>query len=301
MSTNPRLNFPNGMLAGQTAIITGAAQGIGAETATILSREGCKVVIADIDAAKAEKTADAVKSDGGAAIAVAGDITDDEAINELVQRAVEFGGGKIHILINNAGYAWDDPIEKIQNKQWETIIALHNTAPFKLIRAAAPYFMVKDGDDRSIVNISSTSGVYGNAGQASYALAKAGLVGLTKTVAQEWGPQYGVRANSTYTTSTTGSDVGADIVLLIAVAFGAIKTRLTQAPAGEYVVRPDGTKHAVGFHGGYDEEEKWVRDIPLRRIGSPTDAGRAILAAVSPLFSYVTGQTIMVTGGRGGM
>ncbi|KAM0187486.1 hypothetical protein ACHAPI_011121 [Fusarium lateritium] len=97
--------------------------------------------------------------------------------------------------------------------------------------------MLKDGEPRSIVNISSTSGVYGNAGQASYALAKAGLIGLTKTVAQEWGPEYGVRANT--------------------VAFGTIKTRLTQAPAGEFVVRPDGIKHAVGFHGGYDEEDKW--------------------------------------------
>ncbi|KAH6871225.1 hypothetical protein B0T10DRAFT_261363 [Thelonectria olida] len=281
MSVNPRLNFPRGMLAGQTAIITGAAQGIGAETAAILAREGCKVVIADIDSAKASKTAEAINSDGGAAIAVAGDITNNEAIDKLVKKAAEFSGGKIHIIINNAGYAWDDPIDKIQDKQWDTIIALHNTAPFKLIRAAAPYFMVKDGEPRSIVNISSTSGIHGNAGQASYALAKAGLVGLTKTLAQEWGPEYGVRANT--------------------VAFGAIKTRLTQAPVGEYVVKPDGMKHAVGFHGGYDEEEKWVGDIPLRRIGSPTDAGQAILAVVSPLFSYVTGQTIMVAGGRGGM
>lgn len=78
----------------------------------------------------------------------------------------------------------------------ETIIELHNTSPFKLVREAAPYFMVKDGESRSVVNISSTSGIYGNAGQASYALAKAGLVGLTKTIAQEWGPEYGVRANS---------------------------------------------------------------------------------------------------------
>ncbi|KAL4808366.1 putative 3-oxoacyl-reductase [Aspergillus unguis] len=279
--TPPRLNFPQGMLAGQTAIITGAAQGIGAETALLFSREGCRVVIADLDAKKAQATADAIIQDGGAAIAVAGDITTNEAIKELVQRTAEFGGGKIHIIVNNAGYAWDDPIDKIEDNQWETVITLHNTAPFKLIREAAPFFMLKDGEPRSIVNISSTSGIYGNAGQASYALAKAGLVGLTKTVAQEWGPEYGVRANT--------------------VAFGAIKTRLTQAPAGEYVTRPDGTKHSVGFKGGYDEEEKWVGDIPLRRIGTPTDAGRAILGVVSPLFSYVSGQTIMVTGGRGGM
>ncbi|CAK7234695.1 hypothetical protein SBRCBS47491_009036 [Sporothrix bragantina] len=274
----PKLNFPGGMLAGQTAIITGAAQGIGAETALLFSREGCRVVIADIDATKAEATAQSIIADGGAALAVAGDITSNECIEELVQKAATFGGGKLHILVNNAGYAWDDPIEQIKDKQWDTIISLHNTAPFKLIRAAAPYFMVKDGEPRCIVNISSTSGIYGNAGQASYALAKAGLVGLTKTVAQEWGPEYGVRANT--------------------VAFGAIKTRLTQKPTGDFIVRPDGEKHAVGFHGGYDEEEKWVGDIPLRRIGTPTDAARAVLGVVSPLFSYMTGQ---VSGGRGGM
>ncbi|KAM5350792.1 hypothetical protein ACJ41O_007297 [Fusarium nematophilum] len=278
MSASPQLNFPQGMLAGKTAIITGAAQGIGAETAAVMAREGCKVVIADLDGEKAEKTAQAINADGGVAIAVAGDITQSQVITNLVQQTAKFSGGKIHIVINNAGYAWDDPIEKIQDKQWDTIIALHNTAPFKLIREAAPYFMVRDGESRSIVNISSTSGIYGNAGQASYALAKAGLVGLTKTLAQEWGPEYGVRVNT--------------------VAFGAIKTRLTQAPSGEYVVRPDGTKHAVGFHGGYDEEEKWVGDIPLGRIGTPTDAAQAILAVVSPLFSYVTGQTIMVSATR---
>ncbi|KAJ0415940.1 hypothetical protein BJY00DRAFT_317402 [Aspergillus carlsbadensis] len=277
----PRLNFPQGMLAGQTAIVTGAAQGIGAETAVVLSREGCKVVIADLDDEKARATAAAINADGGSALAVAGDITNNEVIQALVRKAGEFGGGKIHILVNNAGYAWDDPVHKIGDKQWETVIGIHNTAPFKLIREAAPYFMVNDGEPRSVINVSSTSGIYGNAGQASYALAKAGLVGLTKTIAQEWGPVYGVRANT--------------------VAFGAIKTRLTQAPTGEFVTRPDGSRHPVGFQGGYDEADKWEGDIPLRRIGTPTNAARAILAVVSPLFSYVTGQTIMVTGGRGGM
>lgn len=116
--------------------------------------------------------------------------------------------------------------------------------------------MVKDGEPRSIVNISSTSGIHGNAGQASYALAKAGLVGLSKTLAQEWGPEYGVRVNSMETT-VQGSRLAALIVPSTAVAFGAIKTRLTVAPSGEYVTRPDGTNHSVGFSGGYDEEKKW--------------------------------------------
>lgn len=274
----PRLNFPQGLLAGHVAIITGSGQGIGAETARVFAREGCKVVISDIDAAKAEATAKEINEDGGSAISVAGDVLDSAYIDRLVKETAEFGGGKIHIIVNNAGYAWDDAIEKINDKQWELIISLHNTAPFRLIRAAAPHFMVKDGESRSIINISSTSGIHGNAGQASYALAKAGLVGLTKTIAKEWGPEYGVRAN--------------------AVAFGAIKTRLTQAPKGEFVIRPDGTKHSVGFYGGYDEEEKWISDIPLRRIGTVTDAARSVLAVASPLFSYISGQTLMVTGGQ---
>ncbi|KAI8937412.1 hypothetical protein NX059_005137 [Plenodomus lindquistii] len=141
MAARPSLNFPHGMLAGQTAIITGAAQGIGAETAAILAREGCKIVIADLDAgtfcsvkrygarsiliqdsAKAERTAEAINSDGGKAIAVAGDITNNEAVDKLVLKAAAFGDGKIHIIINNAGYAWDDPIDKIQDKQWGELL-----------------------------------------------------------------------------------------------------------------------------------------------------------------------------------
>ncbi|EKG20058.1 Short-chain dehydrogenase/reductase SDR, partial [Macrophomina phaseolina MS6] len=167
------------------------------------------------------------------------------------------------------------------DKQWNTILALHNTAPFKLIRAAAPYFRVKDGAPRNIINISSTSGLHGNAGQANYALAKAGVVGLTKTIAKEWGPAFGVRANT--------------------VAFGHIATRLTAAKEdGAFVTTPDGERVALGIprKQGAGRAEGGYPDIPLGRPGSATEAASAVLAVASPLFGYVSGQTISVTGGR---
>lgn len=162
-------------------------------------------------------------------------------------------------------------------------MALHCTAPFKLVRAAAAYFRVKDGESRNIINISSTSGLHGNAGQANYAMAKAGVTGLTKTIAKEWGPQFGVRANT--------------------VAFGYIMTRLTAAKEeGAFVTTPDGEKVALGIPGrGKATGEAGnaaFKDIPLGRAGTATEAASAILAVASPLFSYVNGQTLSVTGGR---
>jgi len=215
---------------------------------------------------------------------VPGDLLKDEYINELIKKAAEFGNGKIHIIVNNAGFTWDGVIHKTTDKQWDTILALHCGAPFKITRAAAPYFRVKDGEPRNIINISSTSGLHGNAGQVNYSLAKAGVVGLTKTIAKEWGPLFGVRANT--------------------VAFGYIKTRLTAAKeAGATQVLPDGTKVALGIPGAQQAAQgrnaDKVPDIPLQnRPGTATEAASAVLAVASPLFGYVTGQTISVTGGR---
>ncbi|KAK1079585.1 hypothetical protein LTR33_006256 [Friedmanniomyces endolithicus] len=277
------LNFPKGMLAGQVAIVTGSGQGIGAETARLFANEGAKVVISDIDAAKAKKVADDINASGGQAVAIPGDMLDDKYLTELVKKTAEFGNGKINIIVNNAGYTWDGVIHKTTDKQWDTIIALHNTQPFKLVRAASPYFRVKDGAPRSIVNISSTSGLHGNAGQANYALAKAGVTGLTKTIAKEWGPAFGVRANT--------------------VAFGFIMTRLTAAKEeGAFVTTPDGEKVALGIpqaqKAAREDGDAAFKDIPLGRPGTATEAASAILAVVSPLFSYVSGQTLSVTGGR---
>jgi len=274
------LNYPKGMLAGQVAIITGSGQGIGAEAARLFANEGAKVVVQDIDATKAQAVAKSINDNGGTATAIPGDMLDANYINDLVKKAAKFGNGKIHIIVNNAGFTWDAVIHKMTDKQWDTILALHNTAPFKLVRAAAPYFRVKDGEPRCIVNISSTSGVNGNAGQANYGLAKAGVLGLTKTIAKEWGPQFGVRA--------------------ITVAFGHIATRLTAAKEeGAFATTSTGEKIPLGI----PQKQKDARgdahaDIPLRRPGTATEAASVILAAASPLFSYVSGETIMVTGGR---
>ncbi|KAL6702412.1 hypothetical protein ACN47E_002054 [Coniothyrium glycines] len=276
------LNYPKGMLAGQTAIITGSGQGIGAEAAKLFAKEGAKVVVADVDAKKADGIAKEINDFGGSAIAVAGDVLNDAYIKELIKKAAEFGGGKIHIIVNNAGYTWDGVIHKMTDKQWHTIVDLHGTAPFKIVREAAPYFRVKDGEPRNIINISSTSGVNGNAGQINYALAKAGVTGMTKTIAKEWGPQFGVRANT--------------------VAFGHIQTRLTAAKeAGAFVTTADGEKIALGIPEAQKAAAKGMEhiDIPLRRPGTATEAASAVLAVASPLFSYVNGETIKVTGGRG--
>ncbi|TKA28422.1 hypothetical protein B0A50_03889 [Salinomyces thailandicus] len=278
------LNYPKGMLVGQVAIITGSGQGIGAEAARLFAKEGAQVVVSDIDAGKSKSVADDINSAGGKAIAVPGDMLDDAYLGELVKKTTEFGNGKIHIIVNNAGFTWDGVIHKTTDKQWDTILALHCTAPFKLVRAAAPYFRVKDGEPRSIVNISSTSGVHGNAGQANYALAKAGVTGLTKTIAKEWGPAYGVRANT--------------------IAFGHIATRLTAAKEeGAFITTPDGEKVALGIPQAQKQARAGAgdayKDIPLGRPGTATEAASSVLAVVSPLFSYVSGQTISVTGGRG--
>ncbi|THZ52374.1 NAD(P)-binding protein [Aureobasidium pullulans] len=277
------LNYPRGLLAGQVAIVTGAGQGIGAETARLFANEGAKVVISDIDADKANAVAKSINEIGGKALAVAGDMLDDAYLMTLISKTAEFGEGKIHIIVNNAGFTWDGVIHKTTDKQWDTIMSLHVSAPFKLVRAAAPYFRVKDKAPRNIINISSTSGLHGNAGQANYAAAKAAVTGLTKTIAKEWGPAFGVRCNT--------------------VAFGHIATRLTAAKEeGAFVTTPDGEKIALGIPGaqkkGREEGAGAFKDIPLGRPGTATEAAGAILGVVSPYFSYVSGQTISVTGGR---
>ncbi|KAA8914318.1 short-chain dehydrogenase [Sphaerosporella brunnea] len=271
--------FSQGMLANQTAIVTGAGQGIGAETAVLFAKEGARVVVADLDASKAAETVKRITDAGGQAVAVAGDIMEQATIDRIINEAARLGGGKIHHIVNNAGFTWDGVIHKTTDKQWDMIMNLHTRAPFMLVRAAAPYFRVKDGESRSITNVSSTSGIHGNAGQANYATAKMGILGLTKTIAKEWGPAFGVRANT--------------------VAFGTVATRLTQEKEAGAFAEVGGERIALGIPKAQQKAAQGYQLVPLRRAGTPVEAAMSILMLASPLSSYVSGHCLEVTGGMG--
>ncbi|KAI9276033.1 hypothetical protein BY458DRAFT_506856 [Sporodiniella umbellata] len=287
MSATDRLNnvmghltksSPQGLLAGEVAIITGSGQGIGKSCAEYFAREGAWVVVTDIDAAKSDQVAADINAAGGKAISISGDILDPAFPERLIEDTVK-QFGKLNHIVNNAGFTFDGMIHKITDKQWDLMIAVHNTAPFKIIRAAAKYLRKKDGANKSIVNISSTSGLHGNVGQANYATAKAGVVGLTKTIAKEWG-MFGVRCNT--------------------VAFGWVDTRLTRAKESGASIEVNGQKVALGIPtGNKPSSVNPFADIPLGRAGNADEVAGSVLALCSPLTSYVTGHTLEVTGGRG--
>lgn len=271
-----------GLLDNKIALITGSGRGIGAATAELFAAHGAKVVVTDIDLAPAEATAAKITSAGGAAIAVAADVTDDGGIEELVGTTVNTYGG-VDILVNNAGYTWDGMMHKMSDAQWEAMLAVHLTAPFKIIRACVPFMREaakreKDAGEsvkaRKIINISSTSGTRGNVGQANYSAGKAGILGLTKTLAKEWGG-FNIQVN--------------------AVAFGFIETRLTQADeSGDFTER-EGKRIKLGIPDQMRQMAFMM--IPAGRAGTPEEAAGAVLFFASELSNYVSGQVLEVTGG----
>jgi len=287
LSSVPTAASSGGLLAGQVAIITGSGQGIGAATAKLFAKEGAKIVVTDLDAAKSNGIAEEIRRDGGQAISVPGDVTDAAVPDKLLKSAVE-SFGKINILVNNAGYTWDGMLQNITDAQWEAILKVHNTAPFRLIRAATPYMrdqakkeIQEKGvtqEPRCIINVSSTSGLHGNVGQANYATAKMGIVGLTKTVAKEWGP-FNIRCNT--------------------VAYGFIDTRLTQAKSKGATIQVEGKQVALGMPDVPGAAEKKAAMIPLGRNATVDEAAGAMLLLASPHASYITGHTLEVTGGAG--
>jgi len=266
------------MLEGKVALITGAARGIGQATAELFARHGARLVLNDMDEAPLRESAAALERMGAETALCAGSVTDREFPQRWIATALD-RFGRIDILVNNAGITWDSVIHKMTDEQWDLIVDIHLKAPFRIIRAAAPYlretakFEALRGTVpcRKIINVSSTSGVAGNAGQANYAAAKMGIVGLTKTVAKEWG-QFNITCN--------------------AVAYGFIDTRLTQD-------KEKGESAAPGIALGIPKQsrELVLRQIPLGRAGKPEDAAGPVLFLASPLSDYVTGAVILVTGG----
>jgi 3-oxoacyl-[acyl-carrier protein] reductase len=272
-----------GVLDGKAAIVTGSARGIGRATAELLVSQGAQVLINDLDGDVATQAAGEI--DGATAV-FAGDLTKPGVPDELVQKAID-SFGKIDIIVNNAGYTLDAPIHKMSDGHFQAMLDIHTIVPFRVIRAAAPHLREpakkerEEGKEvfRKIVNISSTSGTFGNAGQANYSAGKAGVVGLTKTVAKEWG-QFKVNVN--------------------AVAFGFIDTRLTQAKVDENTMEKDGEKIQLGI----PEQMRGMAAmlIPLGRPATPEEAAGGVFFLCSPWSNYVHGQTLHVTGGLfGGM
>jgi 3-oxoacyl-[acyl-carrier protein] reductase len=272
-----------GKLEGKVALVSGSGRGIGREIAVKLARDGAAVVVNDLDAEPAKETVAAIEAAGGRAVACVGSVTEADFAGRFVQTATE-GFGGLDIIVNNAGYTWDSVVQKMTDEQWDAILDVHLKAPFRILRAAQPVISAavkqarRDGavvPCRKVVNISSLAGVGGNAGQANYAAAKAGVTGLTKTLAKEWG-RYNVTVNS--------------------VAFGLIKTRLTEASAGgDATIDMAGNKIKVGVNP--EVLSAMESGIPLGRAGTPQDAAGSVYLLCIPESDYVSGQTLVCGGG----
>jgi 3-oxoacyl-[acyl-carrier protein] reductase len=272
-----------GQLDGRVAIVTGSGRGIGQQIALRLARDGAKVVVNDLDEGPAKETISLIEKLGGRAIACNGDVAAKDFGERIVKAAVG-NFGDCHIVVNNAGFTWDSVIQKMTDEQWYTIIDVHLTAPFRILRAffehLKPAVEAERGRGerivRKVVNISSTSGVNGNAGQSNYSSGKAGVVGLTKTLAKEWG-----RYNTTVN----------------AVAFGYIQTRLTKplTEGEDGTIEVQGRQVKIGVQGGRIAAMNQM--IPLGRGGLPEEAAGSVYLFCSPDSDYVSGQCLVVNGG----
>jgi 3-oxoacyl-[acyl-carrier protein] reductase len=267
------------VLEEKAAIVTGSARGIGRATAELLAAHGARVLINDLDGDVAE--AAAAEIDGETAV-LAGDLTADGAPEALVQAAID-AFGRLDILVNNAGYTWDGMAHKMSDEQFRAMLEIHTVVPFRVLRAASPYLRDAGKRDREegrevfrkVVNVTSISGTQGNVGQANYSAAKAGLVGLTKTMAREWGA-FKVNVN--------------------AVAFGFIDTRLTASSEDGTTIERNGHEITLGIPPQMRERAGTI--IPLGRPGTPDEAAGAIYFLCSPWSNFVHGQVLTVNGGQ---
>lgn len=239
----------------------------------------------DLDAGPANETVAAIEAAGGTAVVCAGSVTEDGFAERFVQTAVDEYGG-VDIIVNNAGYTWDNVVQKMTDEQWYAMMDVHLTAPFRILRAAQPVIRAlskqeKDAGQtvvRKVVNISSVAGLFGNAGQTNYSTAKAGITGMTMTLAKEWG-----RMN----------------VTVNCVAYGFIKTRLTVSAESDSTANIDGRDIKVGVNP--DLMAAMERMIPLGRGGSPDEAAGAVYLLCIPESDYISGQTLMCSGGLTGI
>ncbi|MBW7849460.1 MAG: SDR family oxidoreductase [Rhodospirillales bacterium] len=269
-------------LEGKVALVTGSGRGIGQAIALKLASEGARVVVNDLDEGPANETAKRIGELGSEAAIVAGDVTKPDFGDRIVRAAVDTFGG-LDIIVNNAGYPWDAVIQKMTDEQWYAMLDVHATAPFRVLRAAAEYIRVaakrekEEGRPvmRKVVNVTSIAGLYGNAGQAAYSAGKAAVVGLTKTMAKEWG-RYNVTVN--------------------AVAFGYIQTRITQPiGSGGEVAQVGEREIKMGIQPEFIQQMN--RMIPLGRGGTPEEAAGAVYLLCIPESDYISGEVVLASGG----
>lgn len=269
-------------LSGKVALITGSGRGIGRSLALKLASEGARVVVNDLDEAPAAEVVAEIGKAGGEAVACAGNVAAADFADRFVQTALDTFGG-IDIIVNNAGYIWDGVIQKMTDEQFQAMLDVHLIAPFRILRAASEpirMFAKKEAQEgrevfRKVVNISSMAGTNGNASQVNYSSAKAGLVGLTKTLSKEWG-RYKVNVNC--------------------VAYGFIETRLTQSSSNEGA---NVTIEGRNIHVGVPDASRQMLPmmVPLGRAGTPEEAAGAVYLFCIPESDYVSGQVLLAGGG----
>jgi 3-oxoacyl-[acyl-carrier protein] reductase len=272
-----------GVLDGKAAIVTGSARGIGRATAELLAEQGARVLINDLDADVAEQASGEIS---GETAVFGGDLTKEGVPEQLVQKALE-EFGRLEIVVNNAGYTRDGVAHKMTDDEFQAMLDIHTVVPFRVLRAAAPHLREpakkerEEGREvfRKVVNVSSVSGTMGNAGQVNYSAGKAGVVGITKTLAKEWG-QFKINVN--------------------AVAFGFVDTRLTQAKESGNTMTKDGEEIQLGIPEQMRQMASML--IPIGRPATPEEAAGPVFFLCSPWADYVHGQVLNVTGGSfGGM